>query len=527
VRLIARFMAACLLLVACDGGEQTLVVDVRTDLLPFEEFVGVRVVVTDPAGGMIAEVEHVPNVAEDFVSGVRVAELSIEAESVRLEGSLVGLSGSEFITRRVLTQLGSGNTGVTILITRDCVDVECSDSAAPACLGTQCVPEECSPENPELCGDGVCVVDADCESAVGCATGTCETGACVFRGDDESCGGGEFCHPEAGCQPSGPEDWWDSAWRRRLKLTFRNATRAENLVDFPMLALADPLAVSAVRFVDSDGTLLDYEVEDDRGGDQVVTWVRIPQIDASSDEDFIWVYWDNPDVSEVDVPEAVWSDSYDAVWHLSSALSDSTGNGWDLMDVGSTDAIGFHGRGRALDSATMAYLQTAADTSGIGGPSVTLSAWAFRTVGSAGYQAVVTRPSDARRSGNEFYLGYLRDAPIGLYTSVTEPESAEAAMASELMVWDHLVTTYDGSTIRIYLDGAEVGNAPFAGPLEEGAFRIFIGADSNSSGAPDVDFFDGVIDEVRIENTVRSAAWIDALHQDALRTLYSIGPTQR
>jgi len=202
--------------------------------------VGVRVVVTDPAGGMIAEVEHVPNVAEDFVSGVRVAELSIEAESVRLEGSLVGLSGSEFITRRVLTQLGSGNTGVTILITRDCVDVECSDSAAPACLGTQCVPEECSPENPELCGDGVCVVDADCESAVGCATGTCETGACVFRGDDESCGGGEFCHPEAGCQPSGPEDWWDSAWRRRLKLTFRNATRAENLVDFKGLNARSP-----------------------------------------------------------------------------------------------------------------------------------------------------------------------------------------------------------------------------------------------------------------------------------------------
>ncbi len=60
-------------------------------------------------------------------------------------------------------------------------------------------------------------------------------------------------------------------------------------------------------------------------------------------------------------------------------------------------------------------------------------------------------------------------------------------------VWQHVAATYDGTTARFFLDGAEVASAPFIG-LVGTANTWRIGAyGSTPSG-----FFDGVIDNVRI-----------------------------
>jgi chitodextrinase len=66
--------------------------------------------------------------------------------------------------------------------------------------------------------------------------------------------------------------------------------------------------------------------------------------------------------------------------------------------------------------------------------------------------------------------------------------------------WQHLAATYDGTTARFYIDGAEIANraAPTVGTSD--VWRI--GAYGGSAGG----FFDGSIDDVRIYNRALSAA---------------------
>ncbi len=65
--------------------------------------------------------------------------------------------------------------------------------------------------------------------------------------------------------------------------------------------------------------------------------------------------------------------------------------------------------------------------------------------------------------------------------------------------WTHLTTTYDGSTLRLYQNGVEVNNIARAGrmPVSSGPLRI--GGDSIWG-----EYFDGLIDEVRIYNRALS-----------------------
>ncbi|HLE03934.1 MAG TPA: DUF2341 domain-containing protein, partial [Anaerolineales bacterium] len=103
------------------------------------------------------------------------------------------------------------------------------------------------------------------------------------------------------CPP--PQAFTPCNWSRRRKLTFNNAAQAENLVNFPVLVVLNSSRIDYgqtqnagqdLRFTDSDGvTLLAHEIEKwDEAGTSYV-WVKVPQIDASSTTDYIWMYYGN------------------------------------------------------------------------------------------------------------------------------------------------------------------------------------------------------------------------------------------
>ena len=97
--------------------------------------------------------------------------------------------------------------------------------------------------------------------------------------------------------------WWDTDWLNRTKITFDNSDQSENLVNFPVPVTLnttnlDSLDLSAiegadVRFRDATtGAEIKYEVEAwDAGADTATVWVSVPQIDGSSNTDYIWVYY--------------------------------------------------------------------------------------------------------------------------------------------------------------------------------------------------------------------------------------------
>lgn len=87
------------------------------------------------------------------------------------------------------------------------------------------------------------------------------------------------------------------------------------------------------------------------------------------------------------------------------------------------------------------------------------------------------------------------------------------ATASNLNEWQHIVGVWDGSNIRLYINGEQMSGGLFSGPIAYDDNPIFIGADDNDgSGIPEQGW-NGVIDEVRIYDRALNEAEIQLLYE--------------
>lgn len=78
-------------------------------------------------------------------------------------------------------------------------------------------------------------------------------------------------------------------------------------------------------------------------------------------------------------------------------------------------------------------------------------------------------------------------------------------------IWHHLVGTYDGSTVKLYIDGTSAGSTAEAGTgviyYQPGG--IAIGRDGDNPGK----YFSGLIQDVRIYNRALSDSEINTLYK--------------
>jgi len=122
--------------------------------------------------------------------------------------------------------------------------------------------------------------------------------------------------------------WWDSEWKYRMPLTFNAATMTTDLVDFTATVFLTPerfrydLAQPSgndVRFVDSDGTPLPYEVDTWEMDGTSVFHVLVPHIPAGSTDDYIWLYYGEPLVGDGSDAHATWPAKWAAVYHMADS----------------------------------------------------------------------------------------------------------------------------------------------------------------------------------------------------------------
>ena len=149
-------------------------------------------------------------------------------------------------------------------------------------------------------------------------------------------------------------DWWNTSWQNRKKITFNNTNSAENLTNFPVLVrlsssnidFAKIKAAGAdIRFLDANGTPLAYQIEswdDTPGSESATVWVRVPQIDAGSNTDSIWIYYNNTGAADAQNAAGVWDANFAGVWHLNQGTGvtavDSTSNANNGTPQGSPTA---------------------------------------------------------------------------------------------------------------------------------------------------------------------------------------------
>ncbi|HVM29949.1 MAG TPA: LamG-like jellyroll fold domain-containing protein [Candidatus Limnocylindrales bacterium] len=146
-----------------------------------------------------------------------------------------------------------------------------------------------------------------------------------------------------------------------------------------------------------------------------------------------------------------------------------------------------------------------ASTWGITGDKLTMEAW-FRTTRTTG-KGNILRQS---HYGLGFWLAQNGNVMEGvIYGSAQGRITASGYQDGN---WHHIVATADGTTMRLYMDGVQVGSTPLSGNITTWNDNLAIGAiDSNA------EWFSGDIDEVALYGEAVSADEV-AMHYDAGRS---------
>jgi hypothetical protein len=191
-----------------------------------------------------------------------------------------------------------------------------------------------------------------------------------------------------------------------------------------------------------------------------------------------------------------------------TSLTDRTGQGRTGTISGAAwstqgkygGALSFDG---VNDSVTVADANSLDLTTGM-----TLEAWVLPTANGGGsWRNVIIK----ERPGGEVYNLYANadtNAPTIYVVRASQPDvplDARGTTELPLNTWTHLATTYDGTTLRIFVNGVQVGTRAVSGALFASAGALQIGGNSIWG-----EYFQGRLDDIRIYNRALSAAEIQA-----------------
>jgi len=142
---------------------------------------------------------------------------------------------------------------------------------------------------------------------------------------------------------------------------------------------------------------------------------------------------------------------------------------------------------------------------------VTLEAWVYRRSEPAGRRTLVAKEATGQRAYFLDAVGPTSDQPtVGVSIAGVE-QMLSGGNALPQRAWTHVAGTYDGTRLRLYVNGVEVANR-----LQSGAIGVSTGALRVGGNALASEFFFGRVDEVRIYGRALGAAEIQA---DMLRAV--------
>jgi len=165
------------------------------------------------------------------------------------------------------------------------------------------------------------------------------------------------------------------------------------------------------------------------------------------------------------------------------------------------------GSGKAFDF-TNSYISVPNSATLSPSTGITLEAWIKADAYAANSWENVIISKDGWASGNQGYV--LRTGANGILSfNFSSNGTWKEVVSSAVMStgnWYHVAGTYDGATLRIYINGIEQNSLAFAGPITNGSYDINIGRAAYTIGG--TRYFDGVIDEVKIWSSAISEASI-------------------
>jgi len=183
-----------------------------------------------------------------------------------------------------------------------------------------------------------------------------------------------------------------------------------------------------------------------------------------------------------------------------STVADGSGNGNNgTISGASWTTSGKYGSGLMFDG-TGARV-TAADAASLHLTTrMTLEAWVNPAAVSNTWRDVIYKEND------NYFLEATsdnNDVPAGGGTIGGADAVAYGTAPLATNTWTHLAVTYDGATLRLYVNGAQVSSQAQTGNIATSTNPLQIGGDSING-----QYFQGTIDEVRVYNRALTAAQI-------------------
>ena len=330
---------------------------------------------------------------------------------------------------------------------------------------------------------------------------------------------------------------WTEPVGRYARIVVTNLAEGVALEDFP-LCVKLPASVglpddpAGLRFVDSNGNALSFEIETwDAAGESVV-WVRVPSLARGT---VVRALWSAMTVAHgATHADAVWNSEYKAVYHLASGNDSSPNARHFETDTLSVDAAGAVGRGRSFAGTASKHMTRhapwLADLSG----AFTISGWIRPAADATGQAYMMQMYNDYAQfailynwdGGRvlQFFHGYEMNA----YGKGSQSDDMRYT-ASPMTIpddgdWHHFAYSYDQEAFSVYLDGELLRRLP----------REY-GLGSGQPGLQNVNFelgqtrgggnrFKGDLDEIRFESARRSDAWIRACYLNQKGALLSVTP---
>ncbi|MHA2407038.1 MAG: DUF2341 domain-containing protein, partial [Candidatus Ranarchaeia archaeon] len=350
--------------------------------------------------------------------------------------------------------------------------------------------------------------------------------------------------------------WADTRWSYRKNITIDNSKVISDLTNFPVLIdlydedLQNDAQANGndIFFSDSLGHILDHEIElYDRIYNSthahLVAWVKANL--SSTQDTIISMYFGNPTASDQENVNEVWGDNYIGVWHLtesgsgvvdefkdSSKYNNHGQGGEGNFSFIPTRCGGKLGYGQDFNNLDGYYdlIDCGNDSSfNITGYSITLEAWVQHNI--------TPQFGDFYGFMNHkgWYDGYslwLEQNSLKLAFNLPG-DTHKLLSATDITTnsWHHIVATYNGTLMRIYIDGVQDTNTlAKSNSIEPSSSEqdFWIGHGDQPKNKGWSAGWDGQIDEVRISNLSHTSDWIKTEYdnQNNPQGFLSIGSKQ-
>jgi biopolymer transport protein ExbB len=302
------------------------------------------------------------------------------------------------------------------------------------------------------------------------------------------------------CWPLGAQAWWNAEFKQRTKITLNTSANGVELREalsgtvvpvrlhsgnFDFLA-AKPDGADLRVVAGDDKTPLKFTVERfDSTNELAVLWVQVPALAPGSAQNNLYVYAGSEKASS-EAPAVLAEPAAAAVFHF----ADPGGSGVDHTGTLRADA------------------QSAVEPNGLIGASARLKGVAMRwpanervTAAAGGAYTVNLWVKPENLDGTLFAQGPLSLRLVAGKPTLSLGSTRAAGGALPPTAWAHLVLTVAAGKGVLYVNGAQAAQfeAGPTAPAIEGPFSVGEG-------------FTGLVDELQVATTARSAEWVKFTH---------------